>query len=100
IEEACKQDDPQRIVRVVRALRSQGSSVGFEPISAAAAEVERKLTSDVACDVIREAVQELIRWCLLARASNTNTPQEENPAADEKQAVAKGAQAAGADDPI
>ena len=71
MEDACREEDLNHIKIATRRLRAQGSSVGFEPISDAAAEVERLVENQATFEALRGRIQDLVRWCMLARASST-----------------------------
>lgn len=69
LERAFVGQDRGRLMQTVQALRTEAGRHGFEPIQAAAAQVEKAARQAVAeYDTIRRQLNDLIRLCLAARS--------------------------------
>ncbi|MCC7293250.1 MAG: response regulator [Phycisphaerales bacterium] len=70
IEEAYHAHDAASLERLIRNLRSEGSSYGFEPISEQAVKIQSILRDKFDVDVLEGPLHELLDLCRLVRASS------------------------------
>ena len=71
LEAAFAQQDIAGLTRAVRLLKGEGGAYGFQPITDAAAEVEKSIAGVTDMAEIRSQLNELIRICLSAQSSRS-----------------------------
>lgn len=68
LEEAFQKTDFQGLQSAARKLRSEGGAFGFDPISVAAGQLEKAIIESASTQRVQILLNELIKYCLLARA--------------------------------
>ena len=74
IEQAALSGEIEVLRGLVRTVRAQGSSYGFEVLTEAAARVEEHLTEEITPEV-RSDLDSLVKLCMQARGADTGSPQ-------------------------
>lgn len=69
IEKAARAEDLEELRKLVRGVRSQGSSYGFEVLTEAALNVEAVMTGDKITQEIRAELDVLVKLCMQARCA-------------------------------
>jgi len=69
VEEAVSANEAQQLQTLLRRLKGEGGSFGFEVISDKAAQIEAALVTGTQIEPLRKEVDGLIRLCLQARSS-------------------------------
>ena len=67
MKQAIVNKDQDLLASLSAALRSSGSTYGFDPITEAAEKVEKALADGAALEAVREDVNALAKLCTLAR---------------------------------
>ena len=68
VETALSENDVEKLKRLIRSFKSEGSTYGFEVISEVAGRVEASLFTDGKPESVRKEVEKLVRFCGQARA--------------------------------
>lgn len=84
LKEAYAAQDYERLAMVVRQIKGQGSPCGFTLITELAAKAEAAIQNQANQVAIRDALNELIGWCLAAQPVGTDEQQAEPAAATEE----------------
>ncbi|MFQ5501780.1 MAG: response regulator [Phycisphaerae bacterium] len=69
IEEVFAKEDQAQLERLARGLKGEAGGYGFEPISAAAEQVEKAVIEKRPQSEIKKKMDELVKLCCLARSS-------------------------------
>ena len=80
IEEVFAKEDQAQLEFLARGLKGEAGSYGFEPISAAAEQVEKAVIEKCPRSEIKRHMDELVKLCCLARSSARSS----RPTAKEK----------------
>lgn len=73
MEKAVLADDMEGLRKLIRSVRSQGSSYGFEVLTDAARSVETAMTSDEITKEVRTELDALVKLCMQARCAEAGT---------------------------
>jgi len=68
MEEAIRNDDPNTITAIARALKAEGTSYGFEIITEVATAIEERVLGGSSTEDVHEEVTKLAKLCIQARA--------------------------------